>query len=48
MIGQSFWKLSGEETIVLNPGDLVFLSKEITHEVWGEGPRMGILLFESP
>ncbi len=43
ILGQSFWKL-GEETIILNPGDIVFLSKEITHEVWGEGPRMGILL----
>jgi quercetin dioxygenase-like cupin family protein len=43
ILGQSFWKL-GEETIILNPGDIVFLSKEITHEVWGEGPRMGVLL----
>jgi hypothetical protein len=33
----------GEEVITLNPGDILFLSNEITHEVWGEGPRMGIL-----
>jgi hypothetical protein len=45
MIGQSFWKLGGEETIILNPGDVVFLSNKIIHKVWGEGPRMGILLF---
>lgn len=44
MIGQSFWKLNDEETIILNPGDLLFISKKITHEVWGEGPRMGVLL----
>lgn len=44
ILGQSFWKLGGEETIALNPGDLLFLSNEITHEVWGQGPRMGILL----
>ena len=44
MIGQSFWRLSEQETITLNPGDILFLSNEITHEVWGQGPRMGILL----
>jgi hypothetical protein len=42
VLGKSFWKL-GEEVITLNPGDILFLSNEITHEVWGEGPRMGIL-----
>ncbi len=46
MLGQSFWKLDGKETITLKPGDIVFISKDITHEVWGEGPRMGILLME--
>lgn len=44
ILGQSFWKLSGQEEIILSPGDILFLSNEITHEVWGEGPRMGILL----
>jgi hypothetical protein len=44
ILGQSFWKLDGKETVVLNPGDLLLISKEITHEVWGQGPRMGILL----
>ena len=43
ILGQSFWKLDGKETIILNPGDLLLISNKITHEVWGEGPRMGIL-----
>ena len=44
MLGQSFWKLGGKETVILNPGDIIFVSKKISHEVWGEGPRMGILI----
>jgi hypothetical protein len=44
ILGQSFWKLGGEEIITLNPGDLLLISNKITHEVWGQGPRMGILL----
>jgi hypothetical protein len=44
ILGNSYWKLDGKETITLKPGDLLFVSKEITHEVWGQGPRMGILL----
>lgn len=43
ILGQSFWKLDGKETVILNPGDLLLISNKITHEVWGEGPRMGIL-----
>lgn len=43
VLGDSFWRLDGKEAIVLNPGDIIFISKKITHEVWGEGPRMGIL-----
>jgi hypothetical protein len=42
-IGKSFWKLDEDITVVLNPGDLLFLSKQTKHEVWGEGPRLGIL-----
>ena len=44
MLGQSFWKLDGKESVVLNPGDILFISKKVRHEVWGQGPRMGILL----
>lgn len=43
ILGNSFWKLDGKETIVLKPGDLLLISNQITHEVWGQGPRMGIL-----
>jgi hypothetical protein len=44
ILGDSFWRLGGKDTIVLSPGDIVFISKDIIHEVWGQGPRMGILL----
>lgn len=48
LIGRSFWKIEGEEEIcVLDPGDMLLLPNELTHEVWGEGPRMGILLYKS-
>jgi hypothetical protein len=43
ILGNSYWKLDGKETIILKPGDLLFVSKDITHEVWGQGPRMGVL-----
>jgi len=43
ILGNSFWRLNGQETVVLKPGDLLLLSNKITHEVWGEGPRMGVL-----
>lgn len=46
ILGNSFWKLDGKETITLKPGDIVFISKDITHEVWGQGPRMGILFMD--
>ncbi len=45
ILGSSFWKLNETETVVINPGDILFLSKHTSHEVWGEGPRMGLLLF---
>lgn len=46
ILGQSFWRLDGEKKpFTLNPGDVVLISNKITHEVWGEGPRMGMLLF---
>ncbi len=46
LIGKSFWKINGNEdnVIVLDPGDLLLLPNELAHEVWGEGPRVGILL----
>jgi hypothetical protein len=44
LIGKSFWKIDGLEDVVLEPGDLLLLPNELTHEVWGEGPRVGVLL----
>lgn len=46
IVGRSFWKIIGSETneYVLEEGDLLFFPKETTHEVWSEGPRVGILV----
>jgi hypothetical protein len=46
LIGKSFWKIDGDQNniVVLNPGDLLLLPNELAHEVWGEGPRVGVLL----
>jgi hypothetical protein len=46
LVGDSFWELDGKDPIKLEPGDLLFVSKDTTHQVWGEGPRSGILFVE--
>lgn len=46
LVGYSFWELNGQEPIKLEPGDLLFVCKDTTHKVWGEGPRSGILFVE--
>ena len=46
VIGNSFWNLDSQETITMEPGDILFVSQSTTHEVWGEGPRSGILFVE--
>ena len=45
ILGNSFWKLNDKKAIILKPSDVVFISKDTSHEVWGEGPRFGVLLF---
>jgi hypothetical protein len=45
LVGQSFWKIEGHKDIcILNSGDMLLLPNNLTHEVWGDGPRSGILL----
>lgn len=46
MVGKSFWKIKGKEEveIELEPGDVIMVPNEVSHEVWGEGPRSGLLL----
>lgn len=46
IIGKSFWRIKGSEEVEyeLNSGDILLFPKETTHEVWSEGPRVGILL----
>lgn len=48
LIGKSFWKINRDEenVIVLDPGDLLLIPKELNHEVWGDGPRSGVLLYK--
>jgi hypothetical protein len=44
MIGTSFWKIDNDITHVLEPGDLLYLPLENSHEVWCDGPRAGLLI----
>jgi hypothetical protein len=46
IIGKSFWKIDGLDVVELSPGDAIFVSKTATHEVWGDGPRCGILVMD--
>jgi hypothetical protein len=46
LVGYSYWELDGKDPIKMEPGDLLFVSKNTTHKVWGEGPRSGILFVE--
>lgn len=49
ILGQSFWKIRGKEDteFILDPGDIIMVPNEVSHEVWGNGPRSGLLLAES-
>jgi hypothetical protein len=44
IVGTSFWKVNGDITYTLNPGDLLYLPRENSHEVWCDGPRAGLLI----
>lgn len=43
IIGKSYWEINGIE-YVLEPGDIVLLASELAHKVWGDGPRVGLLI----
>jgi hypothetical protein len=44
IVGTSFWKIDNGITYTLNPGDLLYLPLENSHEVWCDGPRAGLLI----
>ena len=44
ILGTSFWKIDNDITYTLNPGDLLYLPLENSHEVWCDGPRAGLLI----
>jgi quercetin dioxygenase-like cupin family protein len=44
IVGTSFWKIDSGITYTLNPGDLLYLPLENSHEVWCDGPRAGLLI----
>lgn len=44
ILGTSFWKVNKDITYTLYPGDLFYLPKESSHEVWCDGPRAGLLI----
>ena len=44
ILGTSFWQIDNDITHTLNPGDLLYLPLENTHQVWCDGPRAGLLI----
>jgi len=44
ILGTSYWKVDKDITYKLEPGDLFYLPKENSHEVWCDGPRAGLLI----
>ena len=45
LVGDSIWDISScEKEIILSPGDLLLITKDTSHAVWGNGPRSGLLL----
>ncbi len=44
ILGTSFWKIDGDITYELKPGDMLYLPLENSHEVWCDGPRAGLLI----
>lgn len=48
IIGKSFWRITDPEgdavVYELDEGDILFFPIETSHEVWSEGPRMGLLV----
>ena len=44
ILGTSFWKIDNDITYTLNPGDMLYLPLENSHEVWCDGPRAGLLI----
>lgn len=44
ILGTSFWKVDNEITYTLEPGDMLYLPLENSHQVWCDGPRAGLLI----
>ena len=44
ILGTSFWKIDNKITYTLEPGDMLYLPLENSHEVWCDGPRAGLLI----
>jgi len=44
VLGTSFWKINNDKIYELNPGDLLYFSREDSHAVWCTEPRAGIII----
>lgn len=44
ILGTSFWKIDKDITYKLEPGDMLYLPLENSHEVWCDEPRAGLLI----
>ena len=44
ILGKSYWKINGDKTYELEPGDLFYFNQNDDHEVFQDGPRAGIII----
>jgi hypothetical protein len=44
LLGTSYWKINNDKVYKLEPGDLFYFNQEDAHEVWQDGPRVGIII----
>jgi hypothetical protein len=44
VVGSSLWKINKDKVYELQPGDLLYFSKEDSHEVWCTEPRAGVII----
>jgi len=44
LLGTAYWQMNNDKVYTLNPGDLLYFSKEDSHKVWQDGPRAGLIM----
>jgi hypothetical protein len=44
MVGNSYWTINEKDTYTLSPGDLLYVSKNATHGITQNGPRLTMII----